>query len=300
MINGFISSIFGFFNGRPRKHPTSRNTTFPPESILPLAVGDEEIAPTCHESPPESDATCASIDLDAQANAIAGTILPRIVKAVAQQGSEIAMSMTKALADLSPAIEANLAVHGNKIGEHVLRRLDKQCRLFQALIERSVTPMGGRIVESMRDEISSHGTALRKEVTETCSAAAQRAAMKPVVDQLIALFDRINEEREFLGSTYRKDLDLVHHLASRQHHERCDGAVRSFALEVQIILRSIGVEPIDAGAGLFDAQLQRVVGVEPSPRADLDGHIARIVRAGWVWNGTLLRPESVVVFKKGN
>jgi paraquat-inducible protein B len=235
MITWFVSSISRLFGGRRRQRPMDRAPVPPSVLNLHLPVGEEEIAPPRLEGPPDSNANLAPIDPHALAGAVASFILPRMAKLLSQQGNEISSSTKKALEDLNPVIGDNFTFHGKKVGDDVLRRLDKQCRLFQAMIERSVTPMGERIADSMRNEIASHLTTLRREVTESCSAATQRAALKPIVDQLIALYDRINDEREFLNSAYRREPDLTLHLGSRQLQERGDAAVRSFAAEVLII-----------------------------------------------------------------
>jgi molecular chaperone GrpE (heat shock protein) len=112
------------------------------------------------------------------------------------------------------------------------------------------------------------------------------------------MFDRIHDEDAFLVAWYRRSPDLALNLGSRQLQERYDEAVRSFAAEALMILRSLGVEQMQGGAGPFDPQRQRVVAVETTTRPELDGHVARIVRAGFLWNGTLYRPELVVVYKQ--
>ena len=132
---------------------------------------------------------------------------------------------------------------------------------------------------------------------ETCSITTQRAILRPVIDRLIRFLDRIHDEREFLAAWYRKNPELPLHLGSRQVQERYDDAVGSLATEVHMILRGLGVEPIQGCSGPFNPQHQHVAGVESTARSELDGHVAKIVRAGFTWSGTMLRPEAVVVFK---
>ncbi len=299
MINWFISSVSRIFGGRRPKPPTGRALTPVHDAMPPVSVGEEEIAVHGIETPPGDNNNATRVDPVVMANAIASMATSRLAKLLSQQSKDATASLAQTLADLRALIADNLNAHGKKVGDDVLRRLDKQCRYFQTLLDRGLPPLGDRIIEAVKKDSESHWAVLRKEMTEACSATTQRAAQRPIVDQLIALYDRINDERAFLNASYRKEPDLALQLGCRQLQERSDSAVRSFASEVLIILRTVGVEPIAAGAGPFDPVNQRVVGVEPTSRADLDGHVSRIVRAGFVWAGTLLRPESVYVFKKG-
>ncbi len=91
--------------------------------------------------------------------------------------------------------------------------------------------------------------------------------------------------------------DLQAHLGCRQLQERYNDAVVSFATEILMTLRGLGVEEIQGGAGQFNPQPPRVVDKEMTTRPDMDGHVAKIVRAGFTWNGMMLRPEEVIVYK---
>lgn len=299
MINWFISSVSRLFGGRRRKTRTGCEPTPPCDSTLPVLIGGEEPAVQGVEGSPIDNNNASRVDPVAMSNAVAGLIVSRLAKLMSQQSKDATTSLAQTLADLRALTADNFNAHGKKVGDDVLRRLDKQCRYFQTLLDRGLPPLGDRIIETVKKDSESHWVVLRREMTEACSATTQRAAQRPIVDQIIALYDRINDERAFLNASYRKEPDLALQLGCRQLQERSDSAVRSFASEVLIILRTVGVEPIAAGAGPFDPVNQRVVGVEPTSRADLDGHVSRIVRAGFVWAGTLLRPESVYVFKKG-
>ena len=185
----------------------------------------------------------------------------------------------------------------DKIAESLVQQLDQQGRDLCESLESQVRPLGDRIVAAATQAADAQGVALRKDLTEACSATTQRAAQRPVIDGLIALLDRICDEREFLTAWYRKDPQLALHLGCRQLHERYDDAVGSFAAEIHMILRSLGVEQIAGCSGPFNPKHQRVVALEMAANPDLDGHVAKIVRAGFTWNGTILRPELVVVFK---
>ncbi len=231
--------------------------------------------------------------------ALVAKLTSNLSKLLAQYHRAISAWIANAMHEQQAAVEKQLQSSGAKISDDVIHVVDKHCQVQKAMLEQGLLALGDRIIDVAKKDSESHWAVLRREMTESCSTTTQCAAQRPIVDQLIALCDRINDERTFLTASYRKEPDLALQLGCRQLQERSDSAVRSFASEVLIILRAVGVEPIAAGAGPFDPVIQRVVGVEPTSRADLDGHVSRIVRAGFVWAGTLLRPESVYVFKKG-
>jgi hypothetical protein len=147
-------------------------------------------------------------------------------------------------------------------------------------------------------EAAEHAAALEQRVMESCSSAAQRGTQRPIIDALIALYDRVCQESQFQSLWYRKDPELTGHLGCRQLHERWESAARSYAAEVLRMLQQLGVEPIVGGGGQFDPQIQHVVSVEMTAQPELHGQIARRLRAGFTWHGQVLRSEEVIVYKK--
>ena len=155
-----------------------------------------------------------------------------------------------------------------------------------------------KIATTVRADTEQHWSALEKMLVEVCSTATQCAIQRPIIDVLIALQDRIHNDVVFLSAWYHKNPDLTLHIGCRQLQERYDNALRSYAAEILIILRGLGVEQIQGVSGRFNPQHQRVVDVELTTQPELDGHIAKILRAGFTWNSTILRPEEVIVFKQ--
>jgi molecular chaperone GrpE (heat shock protein) len=231
--------------------------------------------------------------------ALVAKLTSNLSKLLAQYHKAISAWIANAMHEQQATVEKQLQASGLKIGDEVIHVVDKHCQIQQAMLQQGLLALGDRIIDVAKQDSEAHWSVLRREMTESCSTTTQRAAQRPIVDQLIALYDRIDDERAFLNISYRKEPDLGLNLGCRQLQERSDSAIRSFAAEVLIILRAVGVEPFAAGAGRSDPRIQNIVGVEPTSQADLDGHIARIIRAGFTWNGTQVRPESVIAFKKG-
>jgi len=229
--------------------------------------------------------------------ALAKQVVSYLVPLIDQRDRVVADQIAERFLEGRTAISEHIDTFGVKFAESLVQQLDQQGRDLCESLESQVQPLGDRIVAAATQAAEEHGAALRKALQEACSTTTQRAAQRPVVDGLIALLDRIRDEREFLTTWYRKDTQLALQLGCRQLHERYDDAVGSFAAEIHMILRSLGVEQIAGCSGPFNPQHQRVVALEMAANPDLDGHVAKIVRAGFTWNGTILRPEHVVVFK---
>ena len=129
------------------------------------------------------------------------------------------------------------------------------------------------------------------------------------------MFDKLYKELE----TYRKDvyakmlkpliIGLVMLLDDLERAvERIEGAddageraIKKLRDEVPEDLRDLleenGVELYNTEGDIFDPRSQKSMSVEPTADPDLDKHIARRLRHGYRWNGTTLRPETVVIYK---
>jgi hypothetical protein len=176
-------------------------------------------------------------------------------------------------------------------------RLDQLGREVQQRLVGYASELAAKAAVTLADEASRYWSSLEQRTEETCSTTAQHALQRPIIDALVALYDRVCQEARFQSLWYRKDPELTSHLGCRQVQERCESASRSYAAELLRILQSLNVEPIVGGGGQFNPHHQRVVDVEMTSQSELDGHTARIVRPGFTWNSTILRPEEVIVFK---
>ena len=301
--------MFNF--GRRKKQADRRSPAKTAPAIRPLARGKRTAEVHCpstarparsSQPPPASkDAeTCKAgpLDIDALAEKLATIVVPHLERQDSEFVAQLTEYFTERRADDHAAIEQRIDGLAGKIGEGLTEQFEQQGGNLQDSLKRRLTPLANHVAVATRKDAAEHCSALRGELREVCSANTQRAAQRPIIDGLLALLDRIGDEGVYLNAWYRKDPEMAIHAGCGELQGRYDDAVRSLAIEIHIILRGLGVELIQECAGPFNPKHQRVVDVELTSNPKLDGYVARIVRAGFMWDGTILRPEQVVVFKK--
>lgn len=143
------------------------------------------------------------------------------------------------------------------------------------------------------------------------------------VEELIALLERTAAERdEYLDVSRRLQADFENYrkrVAKQQAEDAalgaakvveqllpvldaCDGAVHHGATEVEPIYASLlqtlekqGLERIDPDGEAFDPTRHEAVMHEPAGEGEEDGTVAAVLRAGYAWQGRVLRPAMVKV-----
>ena len=230
---------------------------------------------------------------------IANAIKLQLVRFQARQKLLQEERLNRFAQDHPRRLEQHMDRHAARVEARVAARLDQLCQDLPATLTGSLEELPQRIATTVQTLAETSTAALRKELSDAVAANVHRACLRPVIDQLLALHDRIDDERQFLSASFRRDADLATHIGARHLQAQHDDAERSFAAEILMILRGLGVEPLEVSGPELDPHLQRVVGVEPTSCAELDGRIARITRRGFRWNGAQLRPEQAIVYKKG-
>jgi hypothetical protein len=127
------------------------------------------------------------------------------------------------------------------------------------------------------------------------------AVLKPVIRDLISLFDDITEIHRQLtlalgthqqrGEPSAGEVVLVESVSSpigRLDHNR-DSILEA--------LERLGVTRIESNMGKLDKRTQRAVTLEMVENPEEDQQVARIVRCGFQWRDRLIRPEEVVIKK---
>ena len=231
---------------------------------------------------------------------ISNAVKLQLVRFQARQKSFQEDRLNRFAQDHQRQLEQHIDRHAARVEARVASRLEQLCRELPATFTGSLEGLPQRIATTVHSLAEASTAALRKELSDGVAANVHRACLRPVIDQILALHDRIDDERQFLGVSFRRDADLATHIGARQLQAQHDAAAQSFGTEILMILRGMGVEPLDVSGPELDPHLQRVVDVELTSRAELDGRIARITRRGFRWNGALLRPEQVIVYKKGD
>lgn len=170
--------------------------------------------------------------------------------------------------------------------------------LAKQIIEQGLADIKVYLADLVKRELATQIAAIGSNLTDSCSQTATRAILRPVIERLISLVDRMQADRKFQALRFQRNPELGNHLGCRQLHQANDEMVASFYQELLMILQTLDVTPLQSPAGRFDPKDQQVVKVEPTTNAELNGHVKEIVRAGYVWCGTVLRPEQIIVYKK--
>lgn len=127
-----------------------------------------------------------------------------------------------------------------------------------------------------------------------------------------ALFDKMYDEL----ASYKKDLyaklvgpfinetisliDDYERLIERIEtidHEKLIKYIKGIPEDLEGVLDNNGVERYSDDTEKFNPKTQRVVKTTPTGDKDLDNVISERVRKGYKWNGVMLKPEMVKIFK---
>lgn len=109
--------------------------------------------------------------------------------------------------------------------------------------------------------------------------------LKPLITGLVMFLDDLNRTVERIEG---KDDAGERALTTLKEHVPED---------LLDLLMENGVEPYCTEGDVFDPHTQRSMSVENTADPALDKHIAKRLRSGYRWNGTTLRPETVVIYK---
>lgn len=291
---------------RRNKKPIRPVSNEPPNGS---ACGSVASLPPTDDSPVVDKSTNYNTPTNGQIRASAGTTpdkLPILAKLITDRLKSVVEHQARHLTNQNrelalqneDGLKKQICAAAQQINDATLARIDDEAHAFKEVIDGHLSPLADRLEGALEKSTSARWSALAAQIQEVVSNSARQALLRPVIDGVLALLDRIGNERAFLTAWYRRDPELVLHLGARQMFERYDSAVQSFYTEIYMILRALDVHPLDCGAGRFNPHTQRIVEVEATKNPELDGHVARIFRAGFTWGDTVLRPEQVVVFKK--
>jgi molecular chaperone GrpE (heat shock protein) len=148
--------------------------------------------------------------------------------------------------------------------------------------------------------------ALHAELKTYKDAFVLEAVLRPVIRDLISLYDDISEihrqltlaltkheERgNFVGSALILFENVMAPTNQLEHN-------RDSILEV---LERLDVSLLPIGSGKLDKQSQRAVKVEATEDPGEDQEIIRVVKRGFMWKERIIRPEEVIIkkWKEGN
>jgi molecular chaperone GrpE (heat shock protein) len=143
--------------------------------------------------------------------------------------------------------------------------------------------------------------ALHEELKGYKDAFILEALQKPLVRDLIALYDDITEiHRQMV--VFKGALDampqgsLPGHSVSSHLNTVGTNLDHTVHFLVEIMAR-MELTPLEPHTGKLDKTLQRAVDVEPADSEAEDGDIVSSMKQGFLWRGRIIRPEEVVVKK---
>mgnify|MGYP001292905592 CR=1 FL=1 len=288
--------MFGFWNRGKRRRT---GVTPLPSRVVYSACNDDADEDRWHDHSSALDSNGETLKLTGTGavEAMAARIAEFVVAGLGDRIStaDVAEQTVK---QIRIGFDGSFAHLAGQVSTAISNDIEERGRHVDGLIGRSLKPVADRVARAVVRDAESHWAAIRKDLSDTSIQAAQHSAVRPIVDHLIAVFDRIQDERAFLAAGFRKDVNLTLDARVRYFFEKYDAAIGSVATEILMILRGMGVEQTQANAGPFDPRTQKVVSIEDTARANLDGHVARVVRAGFHRGGTLIRPELVIVYRK--
>ena len=108
--------------------------------------------------------------------------------------------------------------------------------------------------------------------------------LKPFILETITILD-----------DYRKALERLDKLTPEQLHK----VIRNIPADLEDLLENNGVDVLisEGENPLFDRKLHQVVRTVETDDPELDGRIAKKLRPGYAWNGTILRQEKAELYK---
>ncbi|MDE5877249.1 MAG: nucleotide exchange factor GrpE [Muribaculaceae bacterium] len=108
--------------------------------------------------------------------------------------------------------------------------------------------------------------------------------LKPFVLETISILD-----------DYRRTLERIDKLTPEQLHK----ALRNIPADLENLLENNGVDVLisEEENPVFDRKLHQVIRTVETDNPKLDGKVAKKIRPGYAWNGTILRQEKVELYK---
>jgi hypothetical protein len=143
--------------------------------------------------------------------------------------------------------------------------------------------------------------ALHSELTTYKDGFLLEAVLRPVIRDLISLYDDVFEihrqlslaltSHEQRGGLVGSTLILFENVAAPANQLEHN---RDAILEV---LERLDVVLVPLGSGKLDKKAQRAVSVETADDASQDQDIVKVVKRGFLWKDRVIRPEEVVIKK---
>jgi len=278
------------FKSRSLMHPS----IVPPDHATALIDLPPPIEPDRDDPSAEGEIHADPVEKPSE---LAGQVASRLAPLISRQARHLAKSICQVMLQHQTRIEEQIHATAEQVAGVAIDRMSGAVHDLQVALVGRLDPLGDRVQAILEQGFADRWPGLADELNETCSIAARRSTLRPVIELLVAVVDRMHAERSFLAADYHREPQLAVDLNCRQLFERYDQALQSVVVELYMILRTLDVQPIHSSVGPLQPQHQRVREVEKTTNPNLDGIVARIEAPGFTWGDMVLRPEQVVVFK---
>jgi molecular chaperone GrpE len=130
-----------------------------------------------------------------------------------------------------------------------------------------------KIIDNLHRELQEHKNNIRKKL------------LQPLIMDIILVWDDMNKMLEFYGNKESHELDPKKLLK----------LLEGFKSDLEEVLYRQQVEPFSLGEGVFDPVRQKVGQKIKTNEPALHKKVERTIRAGFEWDGDIIRPEIVAV-----
>jgi len=181
----------------------------------------------------------------------------------------------------------------------VIARVEKSLRLQESL---------PRLLGDMRQALDQRNSvnrlmfeALHSELKTYKDVFVLESVLKPVIRDLISLYDDITEIHRLLVlalSTQEKRGDLSGGTLMLFENVLSPTSLLEHNIHSIIeVLERLDVAQMPSNTGKLDKRSQRAISVEPADEPDEDQQVIKILKRGFLWRERIFRPEEVVIKK---
>jgi molecular chaperone GrpE (heat shock protein) len=228
--------------------------------------------------------------------------------ATAADGFATAMQQLSAEAERNATpVSARQAVIGSAAAESSLRSLETRLENLETTLSKRLDDLADIVRQNRPPDFDSSFRKIEEQLTairgtETVNQRlfdslhdellkyrdnfVHESLQKPFIHDLLHLFDDLTS---LLGQLQQKKAGAV-----LQWRDNLENSIHAL-VEVLHRLEVIEIEPKDT----VDRTLHRVVSYEPTETAEEDGAIIMRLKRGFLWRGSVLRPEEVIARRYG-
>jgi len=214
-----------------------------------------------------AEAEKKSVPMSARQAVIGSTPSESSLQSVEARLGNLEATLSKKLDDLASAVRQNNRIQD---ADSHFRKIEEELAAI-----RSSETVNQRLFDSLHDELLKYRDNFVHE-----------SLQKPFIHDLLHLFDDLSSLLAQLRTTSQQQKKAG---AVVQWRDNLENSIHAL-IEVLHRLEVIEIEPKET----VDRTLHRVVSYEPTEHAEEDGAIIMRLKRGFLWRGSVLRPEEVI------